>query len=112
MINNSIMVKQRELKIWIKRELDKMGRGSQAKLAAHLGVRRPAISNIVNLDPNKEMRDVKADELVKIMEFFKDSSPVSGFCSDDFLYLYSQANDSEKKIVEDLLKSLLAARNL
>ncbi|WP_254472617.1 MULTISPECIES: helix-turn-helix domain-containing protein [unclassified Bartonella] len=105
------MIRQKELKIWIRKELDKMGRGSQAKLAAHLGIRRPAISNMINLNTNREMRDIKADELVKIMEFFKDSSPISGPYSDDFLYLYSQANDSEKKIVEDLLKSLLAARS-
>ncbi|UZD70793.1 hypothetical protein [Brucella sp. JSBI001] len=60
---------QKRIKEWIIGELKARGHGSKSKLAAHLGVRPDAITRMLNLAPNKEVRIIHAEELVKISEF-------------------------------------------
>jgi len=59
-----------EIRIWIKYSLDMQGRGSRKRLADFLRVSPDQITRMLNTDPNKETRAIKADELVKIREFF------------------------------------------
>lgn len=57
---------------WLRAQLEVAGRGAKQALADHLGFTRPdAITRILNTDPNKESRAIKASELVKMREFFE-----------------------------------------
>ena len=59
------------IRIWMQAELSKRPRGTKGKLAAHLGVRSDAITRMMNTDPHKETREIRASEHVKMLEFFK-----------------------------------------
>ncbi|WP_412058580.1 XRE family transcriptional regulator [Bartonella sp. DGB2] len=98
------------LKIWLKEQLEKKGRGAKARLAEYLGIRRAAVFNMINLDPSKEMRLIKADELVKIIEFFEEVPAcvqANSYKDQDFWEMYERADDRQKQIVHNLLRSLL-----
>lgn len=72
--DNVDMIKDRDqIRLWLQAELDKAGRGSKGRLAAFIGVRPDAITRMLNVE--KETREIGADELVKMMDFFKSSPP-------------------------------------
>lgn len=66
-----------EIRLWMKAELEKLGHGAKGKLAAALGVRADAITRMTNTDPTKkEVREIKAQELVIMSQFFGSEPPV------------------------------------
>lgn len=69
---NIDMIKQRDkIREWLQAELQKAGRGSKGRLAEFLGVRPDAVTRMLNNTGTKEIREIGADELVKMIEFFK-----------------------------------------
>ncbi|MBX8803378.1 hypothetical protein HBA92_21890 [Ochrobactrum sp. MR28] len=64
-----------EVRKWIADQLDKLGHGAKTNLATYLGVRPGAITRMINIMPGKEVREIKADELVKMKEFFGSQPP-------------------------------------
>ena len=50
---------------WIKARLEPLGRGSQARLAAHMGIKPDQLSKIMRGD-----RDVQQDEMPRVLSFF------------------------------------------
>lgn len=70
------MINQRQIFAdWLDENLKRMGRGSKGKLAEFLNVRADAITRMLNIEPGKETRDAKADELVRMAEFFGELPP-------------------------------------
>lgn len=65
----------RELRNWLRRELDRKGRGSHGALADAIGVDRSAISRMKNDTSAGEMRQIGAVELLKMMRFFHSVPP-------------------------------------
>jgi phage repressor protein C with HTH and peptisase S24 domain len=61
---------QREMRMWLAEELQKMGHGARSRLAEFLGVRTDAITRMTNLDPRKESREIRAHEYERMKEFF------------------------------------------
>src|SRR5689334_301687 len=57
---------------WLKANLDKAGRGAKKRLAEFLGVAPDAVTRMLNTDPNKESRDIRAREFERMREFFND----------------------------------------
>ncbi|UGQ22180.1 XRE family transcriptional regulator [Brucella anthropi] len=55
---------------WIAEQLEARGHGARGELADHLGLKPGMITRMLNKDPSKETRVIRADELVKISEFF------------------------------------------
>lgn len=62
--------RREKLQAWLKAELEKKGRGAKSALATHLGARADAITRMLNTDPGKEVRDISAEELVRMISFF------------------------------------------
>lgn len=61
---------------WLVQNLEAKGRGSRKALAAHLGVRVDAISRMTSDKPGRETRDISANELLRMAEFFGKPPPV------------------------------------
>lgn len=105
---------QNEIRSWISSQLENMGHGSKGKLAAHLGVRADAITRMLNTEPGKEARVIRADELVKIREFFNAAPPGLELSSDEedkeFFSLYGDATPEERAAAKAFLKTLSASR--
>ena len=101
---------QKELKNWIASELKDRGRGARGKLAEHLGVRPDAITRMLNTDPDKEARLIRADELVKISEFLGAAPPGIGISDLDFLQKYNSATPETKNELKRYLKYLTEGR--
>lgn len=105
---------QKRIKEWIIGELKARGHGSKSKLATHLGVRPDAITRMLNLAPNKEVRIIHAEELVKISEFFGSPPPgiadTMSFNDDEFLQAYNAADDETKADLKRYLKFLTESK--
>lgn len=71
---------QRDIRVWVQAELAKRGHGAKGMLAKHLDVRPDAITRMMNTDPGKETREIRAHELVKMRQFFSDETE-----TDDYL---------------------------
>jgi phage repressor protein C with HTH and peptisase S24 domain len=56
---------------WLRAKLKERGRGSQKRLAEHLGVEQSAITRILN----NGGRQIRADELPRMAEFFGENPP-------------------------------------
>lgn len=63
-----------QIRQWLKAELQKRGHGAKGALAAHLGVRPAAITRMLNTDPGKEIREIRARELLGMQEFFGEAA--------------------------------------
>ncbi len=59
-----------ETRVWLAENLARMGHGSKGRLAAFLRVRPDAITRMANTDPEKEVREIRAHELLKMRAFF------------------------------------------
>lgn len=60
-----------EIREWLRAQLAAAGHGSRQRLARHLGLARPdAITRMLNTDPKKEGREIKAREYELMREFF------------------------------------------
>lgn len=57
-------------------ELQRMGHGAKGRLAEYLGIRADGVTRMLNDEPGKETREVKASELVRMEEFFGKPAPV------------------------------------
>lgn len=66
---------QEEIRQWIRRELEKAGRGSRTLLANFLKVRPDAITRMLNTHPGKELRDISFREIMAMQRFFGSSAP-------------------------------------
>lgn len=71
---------QDDIRLWMQAEMAKRGHGVKGELAKHLGIRPDAITRMANTDPDKETREIRAHELVKMREFFEQpfEAPSSG----------------------------------
>ncbi|QFP61909.1 S24 family peptidase [Brucella anthropi] len=74
-----MMDQEFETRLWLQRELEARPRGTKGALAKYLGLRNDAITRMVNTDPNKEVREIKAYELQLIRQFFlrQDEMPIT-----------------------------------
>lgn len=61
---------QYDFRVWIQEQLARLGHGAKGALAKHLGVRPDAVTRMINTDPVKESREIKAHELEAIRSFF------------------------------------------
>jgi len=60
---------------WLRDRLANAPRGTRAKLAKFLGFDRPdAITRMLNTDPGKESREIKAHEFARMQAFFADEA--------------------------------------
>lgn len=66
--------KRQEIRDWLAAELDRQGHGAKGKLAEYLGIRPEGVTRILG-KPGKEGREVGADELLKMREFFGSQPP-------------------------------------
>lgn len=57
---------------WLRSQLEKAGRGARKRLAQHLGVSPNAITRMLNTDPGKEARDIRAAEMDQMRAFFRE----------------------------------------
>ena len=68
------METQDQFRKWLRQQLEARGHGSKAgrpgASACRLGLPPDAVTRMIALDPNKEGRAIKADELMKIRQFF------------------------------------------
>lgn len=105
---------QKRIKQWIIDELKSRGHGSKGELARYLGVRPDAITRMLNLSPEKEVRVIQAEELVKISEFFGSAPPgildKSPAIDEDFLNSYLAADKETKDELKRYLKYLTDAK--
>lgn len=61
---------QRKIREWLQAELQRRGHGAKGVLAKKLKLRSDAITRMMNTDPDKETRDIRAHELVAMQDFF------------------------------------------
>lgn len=59
-----------DLRDWLQHQLERYGRGAKTRLAEHLGVGADVITRMLNKDPEKESREIKASEVIQISDFF------------------------------------------
>lgn len=64
-----------EIRLWMQRELRKKGHGAKGALAQYLGVRQDAVTRMANTDPSKEKREIRAADLLRMIEFFGSEPP-------------------------------------
>lgn len=97
-----------QLKAWLNQQLDKNGHGSKKMLAKHLGISSSNLSNILNNSarnkPTKP-RSIRADELIKIIDFFGEIPPFLIKESEQFIRLYYQAKPEVQKAVLTILQN-------
>jgi hypothetical protein len=62
---------RQEMRDWLAAELAKHQHGVKGRLASFIGVSPSAIGRMLNTDPGKETREIKAHEFVKMQEFFR-----------------------------------------
>ncbi|MER9355518.1 XRE family transcriptional regulator [Mesorhizobium sp. M0514] len=65
---------QRDIRVWLHDELSQRGRGVKVALAKRLGIRPDAITRMMNMDPNKETREIRAHEADAMRRFFADEA--------------------------------------
>jgi len=73
--------KRKQIRDWMQAELQRMGHGAKGRLAEYLGIRADGITRMLNAEPGKETREVKASELVRMEEFFGKPAPVTDSAS-------------------------------
>lgn len=99
---------------WITDQLKARGRGSKRELSEHLGVRPDVITRMLNTDPNKETRVIRADELVRISEFFGAPPPgIAGqtaILDEDFARIFNSADEKKKAEIKRYLEYLTAQK--
>jgi len=61
---------QYEIRLWMQSELEVRGHGAKRELADFLNLRPDAITRMMNTDPDKETREIRGHELVKMESFF------------------------------------------
>lgn len=88
---NTDMDLQTNIKLWVSNSLEKMPRGAKTRLAAHLGITPTQLYKMLNTEAGKEHRVIRADEYVKIAEFFGETP--------DNLIQFFNADDSKKQLL-------------
>jgi len=61
---------QDEMRVWINSELTQRGRGARKELAEFLGIPRYQLTRMLNTKKGKETRGIRADEWLRIENFF------------------------------------------
>ena len=82
--NTGMTDRQTDIREWLRRELATRGHGAKGRLAQALGIRADAITRMLNEDPKKETREIKAHELEAMRQFFGSapthmSVPIMGY---------------------------------
>ncbi|QNQ62215.1 XRE family transcriptional regulator [Brucella sp. 6810] len=99
-----------QIRLWIKAELAARGHGAKGQLADYLGVRPDIVTRMLNTDPDKETRVIRAEELVKISEFFGSPPPgIAGIfppIDADFARLYNSVDETTRGKLKDFLQFL------
>lgn len=67
--------KRAEIRDWLAEELQRKGYGAKGELARYLGIRPEGVTRILSEKPGKEGREVAAEELIKMGEFFGSNPP-------------------------------------
>ncbi|MET3590504.1 plasmid maintenance system antidote protein VapI [Bartonella silvatica] len=97
-----------QLKAWLNEQLAKNGHGSKKMLAKHLGILQSTLSNMLNNSEKKKAikpRSIRADELIKIIDFFGEIPPFLIKESEQFIRLYYQAKPEVQKAVLTILQN-------
>jgi hypothetical protein len=67
---------RKQIRDWMQAELNRKGYGAKGKLAEYLGIRPEGVTRMLKDEPGKEGREVAADELLKMSEFFGAAPPL------------------------------------
>lgn len=105
---------QEKIRQWISLKLSERGHGSRGELASHLGVRPDVVTRMLNSQPGKETRVIRAQELIKISEFFGETPPgldVSNSNDDNFIEIYRHSDSETKIALQSYLKFLLDTKS-
>jgi phage repressor protein C with HTH and peptisase S24 domain len=65
---------QRDIRLWMQEQIAGRPHGTKGALAKLLNVRPDAITRMMNTDPKKETREIRAHELVLMREFFAETT--------------------------------------
>jgi|GEM_PF-5036320 len=68
-------IQQEIIRDWLSEKIRAGGHGTQAKLADFIGIERNVINKILKPVKGKPHQKIKADELVKMAEFFDETPP-------------------------------------
>lgn len=106
---------QKHLRLWLKRKLQEKGHGAAAQLADYMKVRRNALSKILKPSFEQGYRAIKADELIKMAEFFGEMPPGLAQTEiqashSELIALFEQAAPEQQQLILSLLKSLIPAK--
>ncbi|MDP0929030.1 helix-turn-helix transcriptional regulator [Paracoccus onubensis] len=95
---------------WIKARLIKMGRGSQARLAEHLGISTNKMSKIMS-----GTREIQQDEIPKVLSFFNARIVTADDYDqslEEILRGASRLNNDGKRLLRRQLKEILQTPSL
>ncbi len=102
-----------EIIAWINEQLEARGHGAKGQLAEYLNVRNDVITRMLNTDPEKESRVIRAEELVKISEFFGAPPPrisdTLNVIDADFARIYNQFDEKKRAELKRYLEYLASA---
>ncbi|ABM45024.1 hypothetical protein X471_00009 [Bartonella bacilliformis str. Heidi Mejia] len=96
-------MEREQLKLWLKEQLAKKGHGSKKMLAEYLGVLPSSITSM--LENSEKNRIIKADELIKIINFFGEIPPFLIQESGQFVSLFYQAKPEVQQAVLTILQN-------
>lgn len=69
------MIEKPDYRNWLREKLEEAGHGAKSRLAKHLGVSPDAVTRMVNIDSQKESREISAKELGFMANFFGEFPP-------------------------------------
>lgn len=108
---------QDKIKIWIKQQLALMGHGSKKKFADFMGLTPTKVTRMLNTDVGKEHRIIRADEYIKIAEFFKKmpADLVPSFASDEgkkqLIAIYESVSPELQNAILVMVRALAEEKN-
>ncbi|AQX19247.1 MULTISPECIES: transcriptional regulator [Bartonella] len=96
-------MEREQLRLWLNEQLAKKGHGSKKMLAEHLGILPSTLTSILNNSGTN--RSIKADELIKIINFVGEIPPFLIKGSGQFVSLFYQANPEVQQAVLTILQN-------
>ncbi|OPB29549.1 transcriptional regulator [Bartonella sp. WD12.1] len=96
-------MEREQLRLWLNEQLAKKGHGSKKMLAEHLGILPSTLTSILN--SSGANRSIKADELIKIINFVGEIPPFLIKGSGQFVSLFYQANPEVQQAVLTILQN-------
>ncbi|GAA4668017.1 XRE family transcriptional regulator [Bartonella pachyuromydis] len=96
-------MEREQLRLWLNEQLVKKGHGSKKMLAEHLGILPSTLTSILNNSGTN--RSIKADELIKIINFIGEVPPFLIKGCGQFVSLFYQAKPEVQQAVLTILQN-------